>query len=200
MEQVLTTALLGLIDRFSDLDVHVIVFEQSAERRRALVALGRGVRAVSPERADEVAEALDDIAAELDRRKLPIDPAELWPQLVVLIGDLAHLRRRHADHEVGARLDEILTAAASTGSGVDLIASVGELDAAGPIASVVSNRLVGASSNHDALSALGVENPGELDGIAGRCRAFPGGDLVQLAMTDTSVETLLARRAIGEHQ
>ena len=200
MEQAVTTTLLGLVDRFSDLDVRVIVFEQSAERRRALVALDRGVLAVSPERADEVSDALDDIVAELDRRKLLIDPAaELRPQLVVLIGDLAHVRRRHADHAVGARLDEILTAAASAGSGVDLIASVSELDAAGPIASVVSNRLVGASSNHHELAALGVENPGELDGIPGRCRAFPGGDLVQLAMTDATVETLLARRAIGEH-
>ena len=201
MEQVLTTALLGLIDRFSDLDVRVIVVEQSAERRRALVDLHRGVRPVSPERADEVADALDDITAELDRRKLPIDPgAERAPQLVVLIGDLAHLRRRYADHAVGSRLDEVLTAAAAPGSGVDLIASVSELDAAGPIASVASNRLVGASSNHDELSALGVENPGELEGIVGRCRSFPGGDLVQLAMTDTSVETLLALRAIEEHQ
>jgi hypothetical protein len=196
MDHVLTTVLVGLFDRFSDLDVRLLVIEPSSARRRALEGVDRTVRVVAPDRADQVADALDDIAGELDRRSL--DPTAAGPRLVVIVSDLAQLRRQHEGNVLGERIDDVLAAAASTGSGVDVIAAVADLDAAGPLPSAIANRLVGASSNHADLAALGVERPSELDGIAGRCRVFPDGDLLQIAMADVDLETLLARRGEGE--
>ena len=198
MEQVLATILLGVIDRFSALDVRLVVIEPSSTRRRALGSVDRPMRVVAPERSDEVVDALDEVAAELDRCVAANASAGLdGPRMVVLIGDLVHLRRRYADQPIGARIDEILTSAAVAGSGVDVVAAVADLDGAGPFAAAASDRLVGASSDLRQLAVLGVEHPSDLDGAVGRCRSFPGGDLVQLAIADTPIETLLARRSIG---
>ena len=121
-------------------------------------------------------------------------PAGVRPRLVVLISDLAPLRRHHAEQGLATRIDDVLAAAAATNSGVDVIAYTAELDGAGPFAMIAQSRLIGASSNHSELSALDVDDPSDLDGVVGRCRSFPGGDLVQLAMSDTPAETLLERR------
>ena len=40
-------------------------------------------------------------------------------------------------------------------------------------------------------------DPAELDGVIGRCRSFPGGELVQLAFARASTEALLDRRSTG---
>jgi len=117
--------------------------------------------------------------------------------MVVSIGDLVQLRARYADQPLGSRIDEVLTTAARPGSGVDVIAYAAGLHGAGPFSTIAPSRLVGASSDHSELSALGVEHPGDLEGVVGRCRSFPGGGLVQLAVADTTIEALLDRRSIG---
>jgi hypothetical protein len=120
--------------------------------------------------------------------------------MVVVISDLVSLRRRYAGEPLGARIDEVLARAAPDGSGVDVIAGAADLDAAGPFADAATSRLVGASSDDRELARLGVELPGDLDRVVGRCHSFPGGDLVQLATSDATAETLLTRRAIGEQR
>jgi S-DNA-T family DNA segregation ATPase FtsK/SpoIIIE len=195
-DQALTTLLLGLVDRFSDLDVRLVVVEASATLRRAIAAIDRSVRIVAPEQADEVADALDEMDAELLRRTSDIGTA--GPRTVVLIDDLVHLRARYTDEPLGPRIDDVLTRATAGAAGIDVIAWAVELEGAGPFAASATRRLVGASSNHDELRALGVERPGELDGVSGRCRSFPDGGLVQLATSAAPTETLLARRTIGE--
>jgi hypothetical protein len=117
---------------------------------------------------------------------------------VVLIDDLVHLRALYADQPLGIGIDDVLTRATTGPAGLDVIAWAVDLEGAGPFATSVTRRLVGASSNHDELRALGVERPGELDVVTGRCRSFPDGSLVQLATAAGPTETLLARRAIGE--
>jgi S-DNA-T family DNA segregation ATPase FtsK/SpoIIIE len=194
VEQVLTTVAVGIADRFSGDDVRMIVVEASAGRRRALAHLGQHLRIVDPDHVDDVADALGDIEAEVHRQHVGGDVNADLPRLVVSISDLAQLRRHHAEHELGARIDDVLATAAQPNSGVDIVAYTAELDGAGPLASATTSRLVGASSNHAELSALGVDEPGELDGVLGRCRAFPGGHLVQLAMSDVSAEMLFERR------
>jgi hypothetical protein len=210
MEQVIATIVLGVLDRFSALDVRMVLIESSATRRRALAGLGGQdehdgqagpdgtVRVVDPDRSDDVAEALEEIGAELDRCA-DTDAADAHdrPRTVLLIGDLVHLRRRYADQRVGVLVDEIVTRAAAPGSGVDVVAAAADLDGAGPFAAAATHALVGASSDVRELAALGVEHPSDLDGIVGRCRSFPDGELVQLATTDAPIETLLARRSIG---
>jgi DNA segregation ATPase FtsK/SpoIIIE, S-DNA-T family len=199
MEQLITTITLGVIDRFSALDVRLVIIEPSSTRRRAFGDLGRHHRVVDPDRPDEVNDALDDVVAELDRSTGATSTAGPAgrPRTVLLIGDLTQLRRRHANQPVGSRIDEVVTRAAAPGSGVDVVASATELDGAGPFAAAASTRLVGASSDLGELAALGVDDSSDLDGIVGRCRSFPDRELVQLATTDASIETLLARRSIG---
>ena len=195
-DQVLTTLLLGLVDRFSDLDVRLVVVEPSATLRQAIAGIDRSIRVVAPQQADDVAGALDEIDAELTRRTSDSDAD--GPRTVMLIDDLVQLRGRYIDQPLGPRIDDVLTRAAAGAAGVDVVAWAVELDGAGPFGASATRRLVGASSNHDELRALGVERPGELDGVSGRCRSFPDGGLVQLATASTSTETLLGRRSIGE--
>jgi hypothetical protein len=197
MEQVITTMLLGAIDRFSVLDVRLVVIEPSPARRRAFAELDHPVRVVDPDRLDDLVDALDEVAAELDRCAATDASAEHdGPRMVLLIGDLVHLRRRHAEQPVGTQIDEVVTRAAGAGSGVDVIAAAADLEGAGPFATIAASRLVGASSDHRELAALGVEHPSDIDGIVGRCQSFPDGDLVQLATTDATIEMLLARRSV----
>jgi DNA segregation ATPase FtsK/SpoIIIE-like protein len=197
-DQVLTTLLLGLVDRFSELDVRLVVIEPSATLRQAVGDIDRSIRIVAPDQADEVAAALDEIDAEVTRRANDSTTGADGPRTVVLIDDLVHLRRCYADQPLGSRIDDVLTRATAGAGDVDVVAWVVELDGAGPFAANATRRLVGASSHHDELRALGVERPAELDRVRGRCRSFPDGGLVQLATADTPAETLLARRAIGE--
>jgi hypothetical protein len=197
VEQALATVELGILDRFSALDVRLIVVEPSSARRRALAGIDRPLLIVSPDSAAEVDVALDEIADELARCAESGSERSDGPRLIVVIGDLVHLRRHHATQPLAERLDELLTAAALSTAGVDVIAYAAELEGAGPFAALASRRLVGASSDHGELVALGVDRPRDLDGVVGRCRSFPGAELVQLASTDTSIEALLARRSIG---
>lgn len=197
VEQALATIELGILDRFSALDVRLIVVEPSSARRRALAGIDHELLVVSPDSAAEVDAALDQIADELARCAASGTERSDGPRLVVVIGDLVHLRRHHATQPLAERVDEVLTAAATATAGVDVIAYAAELDGAGPFAALASRRLVGASSDHGELVALGVDRPRDLEGVVGRCRSFPGAELVQLASTDTSIEALLARRSIG---
>ena len=192
-DQVLATVVLGLVDRFSDDDVRLLVVEPSSTRRRAIGGLDRVIGVIAPDHADDVAAALDEIDAELTRRSTGDDDG---PVMVLLINDLVQLRRRWTDHPLGPRIDDVLGRAGA--AGIDVVASAAELAGAGPFALDAPRWLVGASSNHDELRTLGVERPSDLDGVAGRCRSFPGGQLVQLALADAPVETLLARRSTGE--
>jgi hypothetical protein len=195
IEQAVATIVLGIVDRFPGGEIHLVAIEPSATRRRALVELDRDVRVVAPDAVDEVAAVLEMVAAELDSTVRREDGDR--PRPVVLISDLVGLRRLHTDRPLGARLDEVLVAAAERPA-VDVIAYAGELTDAGPFAAAATARLVGASSNRHDLTVLGVDRPEVLDGVVGRCRSFPGGDLVQLAMSDASFEQLLARRSIGD--
>jgi DNA segregation ATPase FtsK/SpoIIIE, S-DNA-T family len=198
MDQVVATILLGVIDRLPAGDVGLVVIEPSSARRRALGSIDRPMRVIAPDRPDDVAAVLDEIETELQRCSSTPDPAGPGrPRMLVLIGDLVDLRRRYADQPLGSRLDDVLPRAAAAGSGVDVVAAAAELDGAGPFAAVASSLLVGASSDLRDLAALDVDQPSDLDGVAGRCRSFPGGDLMQVATTDTPIETLLARRSIG---
>ncbi len=198
IEQVLTTVLLGITDRFVSEDVRLVVIEPSSTKRRAVEHLGRDVTVVAPDQADAVLEALDAIATHIGFRESATDSATDGPRPVLLIADLVQLRRLHADRDLGDQIDDVLVAATAPDSGVDVIAYASELDGAGPFAAAATSRLIGASSNREELATLGVDRADELDGVAGRCRSFPGNDLVQLAMADTTAEALLERRGGSE--
>jgi len=198
VEQVLTTVILGIADRFSADDVHMTIVEPSATRRRALSDFDRGTRVVAPDQIEEIIDALDDIEAVIDRTQQDGVAEAAGSRLVVLISDLAQLRRQYAEHELTARIDDVLAAAGAANSGVDVLAYTAELDGAGPFAMAAPRRLIGASSSRSELSALDVDDSSDLDAVVGRCRSFPGGDLVQLAMSDSTLETHLEGRGDPE--
>ena len=198
IEQVPTLITLGLIDRFARDDVRLVVIEPSASRRRALDAIDDAPVVRSVDQSDDLARTLDEIEAELDRvagagPAASPDP----PRLVVVVADLALLRRHVAADALGSRIDAVFERAARDDSGVDVIAYAGDLDGAGPFGEVASQRLVGASSDLDDLARLGVHSASDLEGVAGRCRWFPSGELVQLALPDEELETMLDRRSTG---
>ena len=187
-----STVVLGVTERFGHDDVRLVVIESSPNRRRILSQLDGDPVVAATERSDDVSAAIDAITTELDRRREEAEP-DSREQMVVVIGDLVELRRSH-DDDLTARLDDILVDAAAPTSGIDVIAYASELDGAGPFADAATHRLIGASSNQDELAALGVPRPEQLDGITGRCWAFPDDRIVQLATADTPIETLLRHR------
>lgn len=196
VEQVLATITLGVLDRFAPDDVRLVVLESSTQRRRALNETDHHPVVRSTDQPDDVTATLDEIQAELDLSEQPADPGVgRRPRLVVVIADLARLRQRNDD--AVTRVDTVLAAAGPADSGVDVIAAASDLAEAGAFATAAASRLVGASSDLDQLSTLGVDESADLDGVVGRCRRFPGGDLVQLAMPDALMEIMLARRSTG---
>lgn len=197
VEQVLATIVLGLLDRFPAEEVRLVVVEPSTARRRALLDTGLVGAVRAPDRADEIAQTLDEIEAELTRQaSAATAPPPVGPRLVVVITDLPLVRVRYASTP-DSRLDDVLAAAGAPGSGVDVIAAAGDLDGAGPFAASAAQRVVGVPADPSDLAALGVDDPGGLEGIVGRCRWFPDDQLVQLAMPDAILETLLTRRTSG---
>jgi len=192
VDQVASTVILGVTERFGHDDVRLVIIESSPSRRRILSRLDGDLGVAATDQVDDVSAVIDGIATELDRQREETEPGTRAP-MVVVIGDLVELRRSH-DDELIARLDDILVDAAAPASGIDVIAYASELDGAGPFATAATHRLIGTSSSRDELTALGVRRPEQLDGITGRCWAFPDDRIVQLATSDTPIETLLRRR------
>lgn len=179
VDAVLTTVVAGVTERFATADVSIVMIESSAKRRSAMRSVDHVRLVAAPDDPGEMSALLDEIAAALRpvENAGPIDPAVL----LVVIGDLAKVRRGLAHLE--ARFDELL-AAARPGSGVDVIVYAGDRSTVGPLWHPDVSYLVGSSSDVVELSELGVTDPAALDGV-GRCRRFPGGELVQLA-SDTN--------------
>ena len=196
--QVLSTIILGVIDRFAADDVRLIVIEPSSSRRRALSGLGRHLMLVGADSDAEVAATLDDIEARLatptSANSFPLDGGA---RCVLMIGDLAQLRRRLADTDLLARLDAVLGAACADEPQFDVVAYASELAEVGPFADLAPRRLVGTCSDPNELATLGIQRPTELEGAVGRCRSHPADDMVQLAMPAAPLEVQLARRSIG---
>jgi hypothetical protein len=184
VDAVITTVLSGIVDRFAPADVRVAAIESSASRRSALRAVEHVGSVAAPDSPQEVSAFLDVVAEALRPGKGPPDAA----RLVVVIGDLLLLRRELGPLE--ARFDELLAGATSEDSGIDLIVYAGDRSTAGPLWHDGVRCLVGSSNDTAELGAFGIADPRSLDCV-GRCRRFPGGELVQLAVSSTSLEATL---------
>lgn len=196
VDHVATTVMLGIIDRFAGDDVRLVLVDASERRRRIVESTGHDLGVVAADRPDAVEQLLDDIVHEVERRA--DGPGGADPQLVVVVSDLVDLRRRFAETPLGERIDVVLADSLAHGSGVDVIAYVSDTVEGGAYSALATRRLVGACTDWADMVRLGVEQPAELDGIVGRCRSFPGGDLVQVATSDVPFETLFARRSDDE--
>jgi hypothetical protein len=180
VDAVITTVLSGIVDRFAPADVHIAAIEPSESRRSALRRVEH-VRAVAaPDSPQDVSALLDVVAEAL------ASPGDA--RLVVVVGDLALVRR-----ELGSlteRFDELLGAAGGDDPGIDLIVYAGDRSTAGPLWHDGVRCLVGSSSDAAELSAFDIADLRSLD-VVGRCRRFPGGELVQLATSSSPLETIL---------
>jgi hypothetical protein len=180
VDAVITTVLSGIVDRFAPADVQIAAIEPSESRRSALRKVEH-VRAVAaPDSPQDVSTLLDVVAEEL------ASPGDA--RLVVVVGDLALVRR-----ELGSlteRFDELLGAASGDDPGIDLIVYAGDRSTAGPLWHDGVRCLVGSSSDAAELSAFDITDLRSLD-VVGRCRRFPGGELVQLATSSSPLETIL---------
>jgi hypothetical protein len=185
VDAVITTVLSGIVDRFAPADVRVAAIESSMSRRAALRAVEHMRSIAAPDDPQDVSALLDVVAEALRPGKASPDAA----RLVVVIGDLPLLRRELGPLE--ARFDELLAGAISKDSGIDLIVYAGDRSTAGPLWQDGVRCLVGSSNDTAELGAFGIEDPRSLDGV-GRCRRFPGGELVQLAVSSASLEAILA--------
>jgi S-DNA-T family DNA segregation ATPase FtsK/SpoIIIE len=182
VDAVITTVLSGIVDRFAPADVRVAAIEPSESRRSALRRVDH-VRAVAaPDSPQDMSALLDLVAEALDRAS-PDDA-----RLVVVVGDLGLVRRDLGP--LTERFDDLLAATSGEDSGIDLIVYAGDRSTAGPLWHDGVRCLVGSSSDAAELSAFDIADLRSLDGV-GRCRRFPGGELVQLATRSDPLETIL---------
>ncbi len=188
VDDVISTIVLGVVDRFGDDDVRVVLVDHSAGRRRVVASLSQCSLVVDPERDDDVT-ALVALLAE------PRAVAD--PTLVVLIDDVGRLRTHAAAAGRGAELDAALGDAAVRAR-CAIVAVARSIDAPGPLLTPGSQRYVGTMADPAEAHRLGVSLP--VDGPRGRCRQVPGGQLVQLAVPDRPITTSLPQRLAEPQQ
>ena len=181
VDAIIPTIVLGVVDRFGDDDVRLVLVDHSAGRRRVVASLSQCSLVVDPGILDD----LTALVAVLTEPRTTTDPT-----LLVLIDDVGRLR----DHAAAAgrtdELDAALTDAAAARCAIVAVAR--SIDAPGPLLTLASRRYVGAMSDPDDARRLGVSIP--VEGPRGRCRQVPGEQLVQLAVPDRPITTSLPQR------
>ncbi len=183
VDDVISTIVLGLVDRFGDDEVALAFTDRSAGRRRVVESLSQCSLVVDPERADDIAALI----ALLTRTRTGSDPT-----LVVLIDDVGRLRTLAAAAGQADQLDAALIGAAAVENRCSIVAIARSVDAPGPLLAPAAQRYVATMADPADAHRLGVSHP--VDGPRGRCRQVPGERLVQLAVPDRPITTSLPQR------
>jgi hypothetical protein len=183
VDDLISTILLGLVDRFGDTDVRLVLVDRSAGRRRVVASLSQCSLVVDPESAGDIAALV---------AQLTEPSSTTGPTLVVLIDDVGRLRAQAAAAGRADELDAALTAAAAAEGRCAIVAVARSLDAPGPLLPLASRRYVGTMNDPADARRLGVSHP--VDGPRGRCRELPGEQLVQLALPDRPITTSIPQR------
>ena len=183
VDDVISTIVLGVVDRFGDDDLRLVLVDHSAGRRRVVASLAQSLLVVDPDRVDDV----DALVALLSEPRSVTDPI-----LVVLVEDVGRLRSHAAATGRADELDAALATAATAASRCSIVAVARSVDAAGPLLAAASRRYVGTMADAADARRLGVSLP--VEGPRGRCRQVPGQQLVQLAVPDRPLTTSLPQR------
>jgi hypothetical protein len=179
VDHVLSTIVLGLVDRFAADDVALAVVERSIGRRRILEQLPHARLVVAPDDSAAVTALIEVVTAAVGAPRTD-------PTLVVLIDDLGQFRERaRADHLLESLDAALATATAAVGR-VALVTVARSQTAVDALDSVGLRLVGGAGGADDTLETVGLP--------VGRCRTWPTGDLVQLATLRTSITEALAQR------
>ena len=122
---------------------------------------------------------IEHVAAELRVRRA--EPQVERPDLVLLVSELAQLRRRLADSAFSSALDSLRTLATGDPYGVNVVAFTSTIDGASELRDVAADVFVGLLTNADEVAALGLDELAMSASGPGRCWSRATGRLVQLA-------------------
>lgn len=179
VDDLLSTIILGLIDRFSPDDVDLVVVHNSVDRRRTVARLQHCNLVVAPDQFDDLLALIDA----LERTRTALDA-----HLVVLVDDLGHLRTLAAAVGHLERLDRALS------SGVSVVAVARRANDCGPLLDVPGRRLVGSIVDPEDASRFDLPPRLTDERVPSRCQLIETGDIVQLAAVDRPLSTAVSDR------
>jgi hypothetical protein len=185
VDAVFATLAVGIAERFGTDDLSVLAIDPSAIRRRGLLRLPHCEIVTGPDDETQVAAVMERVAAHLAQ--------PTGPPLLLMIHDVAQVRRTAARARIEHRVEQVLAAATIEGPRVNVVASATDVGAAGPLGPSLGRRLVGAV-------AAGSDSPlGELEHLlagapVGRCVHLPDGDVVQLPIAPRTLEQAVLTR------
>ena len=179
VDDLVTTIILGVIDRFSPDDVELVVVHSSAARRRTIETLHRCNLIVAPDRVGD----LTALIAALEQTRTALDP-----HLVVLVDDVGHLRTLAAAAGHLDRLDQALSRGAS------LVAVARRADDCGPLLDLPGRRLVGFFLDPEDDSRFELAPRPTDEPVPSRCRWIETGEIVQLASIERPFSSAVSDR------
>ena len=191
MTRIVDILAVGIAARISADDLHVYSIEPLPQRRRALDALPHSAGSVSTDDPAAVVRVILTVAELMRARQNSFEHAE--PDVLLVVGDLARMRRRLPDDSVDDTL-EALADIADRGNllGVNVVCVTSRFDDLGPLVRLSGDRLVGSVSDPADRGRLGVPDLGIADRLAGRCWSVDQDRRVQLATPPDSVELEVA--------
>lgn len=196
LDTALWTILRGLSERYSPDDVRLAVIDTSSRRLAMAVSLPHTDLVGQADRVDLAAAVIEHVAAELRVRRA--EPQVERPDLVLLVSELAQLRRRLADSAFSSALDSLRTLATGAPYGVNVVAFTSTIDGASELRDVAADVFVGLLTNADEVAALGLDELAMSASGPGRCWSRATGRLVQLASSVApSAEPPRSRRGVA---
>ncbi len=179
VDDLVTTIILGVIDRFSPDDVDLVVVHGSAARRRTIETLQRCNLIVAPDQVGD----LTALIAALEQTRTGLDP-----HLVVLVDDLGHLRTLAAAAGHLDRLDRALSRGAS------VVAVARRADDCGPLLELPGRRLVAFLLDPEDEDRFEFAARPTDERVPGRCQSIETGEIVQLASSGRPLSTAVSDR------
>lgn len=173
---------IGIAERYAPGAVEIYAVDHNERRCRALRRLEHVAESASPEHAGATESMLEAVAQTMHERshQLGFDPQEN-PGIVVTVRDLDRLTA-----QARAALKHLLVD--GTAVGINVVAAATRPDAADELVALAQHLAVGALNESDAYASLGIDADTAASIELVRGRVLAGGDLVQLAELDVSLD------------
>lgn len=182
----------GIAARTDANDLHLYAVEPLPQRRRAIRSLPHTALVVTTDEPAAARRTIATVADIVEERRHRAGRAD-EPTVVLLVGDLARLRRALPGDAEQDTLEMLATIGGDgPGLGVNLVCLASRVDDIGPLARIGGDRLVGTLSDPSDYTRLGVPPPGPGDRQRGRCWSTVAERRVQLATPPPSVDDALS--------
>jgi len=183
----------GIAARLAADDIHVYAIEALPQRRRAFEALPHTGNVVSPDEPTKVVRLINALHALMGER-LEAMTLEDSPDIVLMIGDVARMRRALDAEAVDETFDRLGDLAATGASvGINVVVVTTRVDDLGPLTRLTGDRLIGPLTNPDDRTRLGVPALGPADRHPRRCWSTSADRRVQLATPAATVDDEIVR-------